>query len=108
VGLYTVRKHADLLRRQEAYEASVERADRSWEKATGLIRAGRPAPDAFLGALEQAMGSYQAAAASSPAKPYPWLMKGRCLALMGRRSEAVAAWTEALRINAAYGPALLE
>jgi tetratricopeptide (TPR) repeat protein len=35
-------------------------------------------------------------------------MKGRCLMLMGRRSEAEVAWTEGLRIHPAYGPALFE
>jgi tetratricopeptide (TPR) repeat protein/predicted Ser/Thr protein kinase len=108
VGFYTLRKHAALRGRQDEYEAASERADRLWQKATGLIRAGHPSRDALLGTLEQALAHYQAAAAASPGKPYPWLMKGRCRMLLGRRSEAEADWTEALRLNAAYGPALFE
>src|SRR5207248_1296950 len=61
-----------------------------------------------LETVEQALRHYQAATAANPGKPYPWLMKGRCQMLLNRRSEAEAAWTEALRRNAAYGPALFE
>jgi tetratricopeptide (TPR) repeat protein/tRNA A-37 threonylcarbamoyl transferase component Bud32 len=108
VSVYTARKHDALRGRQEVYEASIEKADRLWQKATGLFRAGHPSPDVFVGTLEQALSQYQAAAAASPGKPYPWLMKGRCLILMGRRPEAESAWTEALRLDSAYGPALFE
>ncbi|HZE95682.1 MAG TPA: tetratricopeptide repeat protein [Planctomycetota bacterium] len=108
VSVQTVRKQDALRGRQEVYEVSIEKADRLWQKATGLIRAGHPSPDVFVGTLEQALSQYQAAAVASPGKPYPWLMKGRCLMLMVRRPEAEAAWTEALRLNSAYGPALFE
>jgi tetratricopeptide (TPR) repeat protein/predicted Ser/Thr protein kinase len=108
VSFYTYRKHAALRGRQEAYEAATEKADRLWQRATGLIRAGHPSPDAFLGTLERTLAQYEAAAVASPGKPYPWLMKGRCLMLLGRRPDAEAAWTEALRLNSAYGPALFE
>jgi tetratricopeptide (TPR) repeat protein/predicted Ser/Thr protein kinase len=103
-GLYTLRRQT----RQEAYEAVVEKADRLWEKATGLILAGQPSPDLLVGALEEAQGLYQEAASANDQKTYPWLMKGRCLMLLGRRTDAEAAWSEALRRNPSYGPALFE
>ena len=99
-GVHSFRSQA----RQAAYEATVERADRLWHRATGLIRAGQPSPDV----LEEAQGLYRQAVAESPEKSYPLLMIGRCLMLLGRRTDAEAAWTEALVRKPSYGPALFE
>jgi predicted Ser/Thr protein kinase len=106
VGIATLRRHEALRSRQEAYEAGIERADRLWQKATGLIRAGQPSPDALAATLEGAHALYQQAASAGAEKAYPWLMIGRCRILLGRRAEAEEAWTQGLSRKPSYGPAL--
>jgi serine/threonine-protein kinase len=60
------------------------------------------------GAADEALSHFEAAAEAAPARPEPWLMKGRCLLRLKRADEARAAWTAALDRDPAFGPALLE
>lgn len=60
------------------------------------------------GALPEASDRFEAAAHAAPDRPEPWLMKGRCLLRLRDPSGAEGAWTEALRRDPGYGPALLE
>jgi serine/threonine-protein kinase len=81
-----------------AYEDARQRGDRLWMAAAAGSK--EKVPDALR--------AYETAARALPREPYPWLLIGRCQALLGRAAEAEAAWGEALRRDPAYGPALLE
>jgi serine/threonine-protein kinase len=60
------------------------------------------------GATEEALLRFEAARQADPARPEPDLMTGRCLARQKRFAEAEEAWSRALALDPAFGPALLE
>jgi serine/threonine-protein kinase len=103
-----IRSQGEFRERQREYAEAREKGDASWAKAVGYARRG-PAEEArWRAAAEEAIACFDRAGRWMPDDPYPWLMRGRCQALLGRESEADASWAEALRRRPSYGPAFLE
>lgn len=95
-------------RRTERYEEALWQGEEQWKKATGYTR-GRPVDrEALERATREAMRHFDRAARADPARPYPWLMQGRCLLLLRDGPGAEAAWSRALSIDPQFGPALFE
>lgn len=64
--------------------------------------------DGLERAAREAIQHFERAAQADRSKPYPWLMRGRCLMLLRDGPAAEEAWSRALSIDPQFGPALFE
>ncbi len=87
-----------------AYQKGIE----SWSRVLWVARGVRVQGGALEAPAGEAARWFEAAAVADPSSPAPWLMRGRCLILLGRGSEAERAFGEALERDPLFGPALLE
>ena len=72
-----------------SYESAFQRGLQDWDR----------------GRTEEALKTFRSAAGHRSSRPELWLMIGKCELALGRRAEAVRAWTRALELDPGFGPA---
>jgi serine/threonine-protein kinase len=99
-------RHAESL--EEGYRKAYQEGIDLWMRAVDYTRGPQVDQEGLWRAGESAIRAFDEAARRGPARPEPWLMKGRCLMLLRRSEDAEQAWTQALARDPAFGAALLE
>jgi serine/threonine protein kinase/Tfp pilus assembly protein PilF len=106
IGLWLY--YSSVRSREQAYQSAYQEGIELWMQAVGHTRGPVRDRDRLLRTAQQAAAKFEAAATSLPQRAEPWLMRGRCMIIMGKGDEAEHSWTRALELQAEFGPALFE